>query len=668
MLPIKNSVVDAGDIVINPSVQPSLLNVSASRRGLLKGSLGFALGGFLGGSLPAAANPKISQPLLIASSAATRKNSPSIGFKSVDVQLSPSFDQVIVAEGYSARAFFSWGDEVVAGAVPWLPDGTNTWQEQALQAGQNHDGMAYFPFADSPNHHGLLVVNHEYSNPTLHPNGPTLTRDSKGFIQRPIAEVKKEQMAHGVSVIEIKRDTNGEWQRVKNSLLNRRITLTTPMQISGPAAGTDLLKTLSDPTGMNVLGTLNNCSMGRTPWGTYLICEENWNDYFVNRDKTDFAQRKSHKRNGISNGLNSEKYFWESVDPRFNATPDHTQVFGGYVNEPNRFGWVVEFDPYDPTSVPIKRTSMGRYSRECATVFVADNGQIAVYSGDDTRGEYIYKFVPRERFNKTTTTKKNTILDEGILYVAVFNADGTGKWLPLVFGKNGLTARNGFFSQADVVVNARAAADVLGATPMDRPEWVAVDPHSYDIYASLTNNIERGIKADQPIDAANSRIENHHGQIIRWQEKDANPAATEFTWEIFLLAGKSDRSKTTQDQTPQNQIGNINGDLFSCPDGLWFDKDGRLWIETDFDDEKSVYADAGTNQLLCANPITREVKRFLVGPRGCEITGLTGTPDGKSLWLNIQHPEISYPASDGKTRPRSTTVLVTKDDGGVIGS
>lgn len=663
MLPTENSLIDVDDIVINPSAQPSLADISASRRSLLKGSLGFALGGFLGGSLPAFANSNTHQQRLFASSVTTKKNMPVIGFKSVDVQLSPSFDRVVVAEGYSARAFFSWGDEVVAGAAPWLPDATNSWQEQALQAGQNHDGMAYFPFADAPNDHGLLVVNHEYTNPTLHPNGPTEVRDEKGFIQRPSDEVKKEQMAHGVSVIEIKRDASGQWQRVKKSALNRRITLATPMQISGPAAATNLLKTVADPTGTQVLGTLNNCSMGRTPWGTYLICEENWNNYFVNRDKADFAQRKSHKRNGISNGLNSEKYFWESVDPRFNATPDPTQAFGGYVNEPHRFGWVVEFDPFDPACVPIKRTALGRYSRECATVFVADNGQLAIYSGDDTRGEYIYKFVPRERFNKATTKKKNTILDEGILYVAAFNDDGTGTWLPLIFGMNGLTPRNGFFSQADVVVNARAAADVLGATPMDRPEWVAVDPHSYTLYASLTNNVERGIKADQPINAANSRIENHHGQIIRWQEKEANPAATEFTWEIFLLAGKSDTR-----QTSQNQIGNINGDLFSCPDGLWFDNDGRLWIETDFDDEKSVYADSGTNQLLCANPVTREVKRFLVGPRGCEITGLTGTPDGKSLWLNIQHPELSYPASDGKTRPRSTTVLVTKNDGGIIGS
>ncbi|HWV14723.1 MAG TPA: PhoX family phosphatase [Cellvibrio sp.] len=650
------------NFIINPSSKPSLSEISARRRSLLRGSLGIALGSFLGGSLPLLANEKPSKTPSSTKQATGKQSSPRIGFKSVDVQLSPDFDRVLVAEGYSARAFFSWGDEVVEGAAPWLSDASNHWREQALQAGQNHDGMAYFPFADAPNDHGLLVINHEYTNSTLHPNGPTERRDAKGFIYRPTNEVKKEQMAHGVSVIEIKRDKNGNWQRIKSSR-NRRITLFTPMQISGPAAGSELLKTVADPTGKQVLGTLNNCSMGRTPWGTYLICEENWNNYFVNRDKVDFAQRKSHNRNGIANGLNSEKYFWESVDPRFNATPDNSQAFAGYVNEPNRFGWVVEFDPFDPLSVPIKRTAMGRYLRECASVFVADTGKMAIYSGDDTRGEYIYKFVPATGFDKANTKRQNNILDTGILYVARFNADGTGQWLPLIAGNGGLTARNGFASQADVVVNTRAAADIVGATPMDRPEWVAIDPHSKTLYASLTNNIERGIKPDQPTNAANARSENHHGQIIRWQEKDADPTATEFTWEIFLLAGKAKGTNT-----PANQIGDIKGDLFSCPDGLWFDGDGRLWIETDFDDEKSIYAEMGTNQLLCANPVTREVKRFLVGPRGCEITGLTGTPDGKSLWLNIQHPQISYPASDGKTRPRSTTVLVTKNDGGVIGS
>jgi secreted PhoX family phosphatase len=650
--------VDIDDIPINPSANPWVSDLLTNRRSLLKGGLGLALSGFLGGHLSGCETHEKHSSFF-----PLKKFSPKIGFTSVAMQDAKDFDQVIVAEGYTARAFFSWGDEVISGAVPWKADASNTWQEQQLQAGQNHDGMAYFPFADAPNDHGLLVINHEYTNPTLHPNGPTETRDAQGIIHRPADEVLKEQAAHGVSVIEIKRDQQGVWQRVKNSSFNRRLTANTPMEITGPAAGSEDLKTLQDPTATRVLGTLNNCAMGKTPWGTYLICEENWNNYFVNRNAADWQERVSHKRYGISNQLNSSKYYWETVDPRFDATPNDKQLFNGFVNEPNRFGWVVEFDPFDPNSLPQKRTALGRYAREGATPVIGDDGEVAIYSGDDTRGEYIYKFVARQRFDKANAKAKPDLLDEGILYVAVFHADGRGEWLPLVWGTHGLTARNGFMNQADVLINARAAADILGATPMDRPEWIAVDPHTRELYVTLTNNIERGINEDQPIDAANPRQENHHGQILRWAEKNSNPAATEFTWEIFLLAGNR-----PQASVPKNHQGNIRGDLFSCPDGLWFDADGRLWIETDYDDEEDVYQSMGCNQLLCADPLTREVKRFLVGPRGCEITGLTKTPDGKSMWLNIQHPGISYPASDGKTRPRSTSVLVTKDDGGVIGT
>jgi uncharacterized protein len=654
----KTKIADVDDIPVNPSDNTGLSEVIASRRNLLKGGLGLALSGFLGGSLSSCSNPQPS-----ASFKSLPKKSPKIGFTSVAIQDAKDFDRVIVAEGYTARAFFSWGDEVISGAPAWKADASNTWQEQQLQAGQNHDGMAYFPFPDAPNDHGLLVINHEYTNPTLHPNGPTETRDAQGIIHRPAHEVLKEQAAHGVSVIEIKRDQQGVWQRVRNSSFNRRLTANTPMGITGPAAGSEDLKTVQDPTATRVLGTLNNCSMGKTPWGTYLICEENWNNYFVNRSIGDWQQRVSHKRYGISNQLNSSKYFWESVDPRFDATPNSSQAFNGFVNEPNRFGWVVEFDPFDPDSIPKKRTALGRYARECATVVVGDQGEVAIYSGDDTRGEYIYKFVAQQVFDKTNPKANLDLLDQGTLYVAAFYADGRGEWLPLIWGQRGLTPRNGFVSQADVVINARAAADILGATPMDRPEWVAVDPHSRELYVTLTNNVDRGINPDQPLDAANSRKENHHGQILRWAEKNSNPAATEFTWEVFLLAGNSANSST-----PDNQRGNIIGDIFSCPDGLWFDAEGRLWIETDFDDQEDVYKLMGCNQLLCADPLTHQVKRFLVGPRGCEITGLTSTPDGKSLWLNVQHPGISYPASDGKTRPRSTTVLVTKNDGGVVGS
>ncbi|HSC67936.1 MAG TPA: PhoX family phosphatase, partial [Cellvibrio sp.] len=538
--------IDVDDIPVNPSTNPWLSEVVANRRHLLKGSLGLALGGFLGGTLSGCATSPVSK----LDGIAKKKKSPVIGFTSVPIQQAVDFDRVIVADGYNARAFFSWGDEVVAGAVPWRADASNSWQEQQLQAGQNHDGMAYFPFPAAPNDHGLLVINHEYTNPTLHTNGPTEARDAQGIIHRPEHEVLKEQAAHGVSVIEIKRDPQGLWQRVKNSPVNRRLTANTPMEITGPAAGSAHLKTAQDPTGMRVLGTLNNCSMGKTPWGTYLVCEENWHNYFVNRNRADWQARSSHSRYGISNGLNSSKYYWETIDPRFDATPDQKQYHSGFVNEPNRFGWVVEFDPFDPHCTPKKRTAMGRYSRECATVSLGEDGQLAIYSGDDTRGEYIYKFVPKNRFNKDDEAANRNLLDEGTLYVAAFYADGRGAWLPLIWGQGGLTPRNGFFTQADVVINARGAADILGATPMDRPEWVAVDPHSRDLYVTLTNNVDRGVKADQPLDTANSRAENHHGQILRWTEQDANPAATTFVWEIFLLAGNDQQASV-----PDNQKG-----------------------------------------------------------------------------------------------------------------
>jgi secreted PhoX family phosphatase len=403
--------------------------------------------------------------------------------------------------------------------------------------------------------------------------------------------------------------------------------------------------------------------MGQTPWGTYLTCEENWKNYFVNRDGADYAERREHNRYGIAQALNSKNYAWDSVDERFNATPNKDQPHAGYVNEPNRFGWVVEFDPFDPDYVPRKRTALGRLVREGATVVHDEQGRVAIYSGDDTRGEYVYKFVAKQRIKPGGALANDSLLDDGTLYVAVFHADGRGEWRALELGEYGLTPRNGFHSQAEVLVNARWAADILGATPLDRPEWVAVHPVSKEVYVSLTNNKLRGNLADQPVDAVNPRRDNLHGQILRWQEDDGRLDATSFRWDLFLLAGNKPASGT-----PDHLVGNIDGDIFSSPDGLWFDPQGRLWIQTDYADNAPQNADMGTNQMLCADPASRQVKRFLVGPRGCEVTGIAATPDGRTLWVNIQHPGLSYPASDGISRPRSTTVLVTRDDGGVVGT
>lgn len=642
---------ETDDHPVNTSDNHSLDSLSLSRRKVLKGSLTAAAISFLCSG--------ISNKLVFAANTQTL-NIPFIGFNSIAIQTDPLFDKVIVAEGYKALPFFSWGDPVVTGAAAWKDDASNTWQEQLTQAGDNHDGMQFFSFPNDENR-GLLVINHEYVNHTIHKDGFSYIDDV-----RPLEEVKKEQAAHGVSVIELKKETNTPWQRVYPSTYNRRISNLTPMKISGPLANHDLMKTVDDPDGIEVIGTLNNCSNGFTPWGTYLACEENWHNYFINKDLNDYKSRTSHNRYGLLTKNSRKNYSWHTVVKRFDATPDKQLDHQGFVNEPNRFGWVVEIDPFDPTSKPIKRTAFGRFCREGVTASIAENGQMAFYSGDDTKGEYVYKFVPTERFNKSVSSDNN-FLDQGTLFVAQFNDDGSGRWLPLIHGNAGLIAENGFPSQAEVLVNARAAADILGATPMDRPEWATVNPHNRDVYVSLTNNSKRGDKFT--LNAANPRPNNSHGQIVKIQEHNANPAAVEFDWSLFLLAGEKAGTVNEQGQAiPDHLVGNINGDIFSSPDGLGFDQSGRLWIMTDYYDDDPLMQNMGTNQLLCADPDSREIKRFLVGPRACELTGITWSPDYKTMWVNIQHPGISYPTSDGKTRPRSTTVMITKNDGGVIGT
>ncbi|WP_028240539.1 PhoX family protein [Stutzerimonas azotifigens] len=638
----------ADDQAINPTGDADLgALVDRGRRNLLKGGLGMAAFGFLAGGLGLSRQARADGL---------------IGFSGVPTQHALDFDRVIVPPGYSARPFFSWGDAVLADAPAWNPDASDDWQAQLKQAGDNHDGMHFFPFPDAPDDHGLLVINHEYVNPTLHPAGMTFVDG-----RRPLDEVRKEQAAHGLSIIEVKKDAQGRWQRLLPSRYNRRLSAMTPMRLSGPLAGHDAMKTAADPEGLEVIGTLNNCSSGFTPWGTYLICEENWHNYFINRDRDDFARRVSHKRYGLASEGTSKLYAWETADPRFDATPDAAQPHGGYVNEPHRFGWVVEVDPFDPDSQPVKRTAFGRYCRECSVLSLGPDGRMAVYSGDDTKGEYVYKFVPTGRFDAANPRASRDLLDEGTLYVARFDEGGQGQWLALVHGQNGLTAENGFASQAEVLLNARAAADRAGATPMDRPEWVAVHPTTREVYVTLTNNDGRGSK--QPVNAANLRPANLHGHILRWNEAGGDPTAITFEWELFLLAGEQPGARDAGGQpVPANLIGTVDGDIFSSPDGLAFDGEGRLWIETDYEDSEAPMQAMGCNQLLCADPRTRQVKRFLVGPRGCEITGITWSPDYRAMWINVQHPELSYPASDGKTRPRATTVLITRDDGGVIGS
>ena len=566
-------------------------------------------------------------------------------------------DEVIVPAGYTAEVIYAWGDPVSDGPA-FKADASNTAEEQAQQAGMHHDGMHYFPLprGGQSSEHGLLAMNHEYTDDgLLHPDGMQTWTAEK---------VRKSQAAHGVSVVEV-RLSRGHWQIVRPSPLARRVTPATPMAIDGPAAGHALMQTAADPAGRLALGTFANCAHGRTPWGTYLTCEENFHTYFVNRSG---AIPPLQRRYGITDkgaGLR-----WHEHDQRFDAAR--------HPNEPNRFGWVVEIDPYDPRHQPVKHTALGRFSHEGAAVTLARDGRVVVYMGDDRRFEYLYKFVSRRPWDRGNGTAASVLAD-GTLHVAQFDADGTGEWIPLVHGQHGLDAGHGFASQADVQVNARGAGDLVGATRMDRPEWIAVHPKTGDAYCALTNNAQRGREGRPAVDAVNPRAENVFGHILRWKDDGGDAASPRLHWDIFILCGNpadADRARR----------GTVKGDAFGSPDGLSFDDRGVLWIQTDVSTatiDKGPYAGMGNNQMLAADPGTGEVRRFLTGPRGAEITGAVTAPDGRSLFVNIQHPgetpsERSKPESpkavsgwpDGARggRPRSATVAIRRRDGGVVGT
>jgi len=474
-------------------------------------------------------------------------------------------------------------------------------------------------------------------------------------------KVRKSQAAHGVSVVEIEFK-NGRWQAVLPSKFARRFTAYTPFAVSGPAAGHALMKTAADPSGLRVLGTLNNCASGMTPWGTYLSGEENWAGYFDGGDRIDADQQRW--------GLRKTGYYrWGEHDPRFDATK--------HPNEFHRFGWVVEIDPNDPAATPVKRTALGRAAHEGAWVGVTKDGRAVVYSGEDARFEYIYKFVSRDRIAPGGAKANATLLDHGTLHVARFDADGSGRWLPLVHGQGPLTAANGFADQGEVVIKARQASDALGATKMDRPEWLAVDAASGEVYCTLTNNSERGQPGKPGVDAANPRANNVMGAVIRWKD-DGDFDGTSMRWSHLVLAGDPANART-------EARGNVKGDMFSSPDGLAIDGRGVLWIQTDVSASamhQGELARIGNNQMLACDRRSGEIRRFLTGPSNCEITGLTTTPDGRTMFINIQHPgespsERSDPAAPTKystwpdragTRPRSATVVIRRRDGGVIGT
>ncbi|MUI52919.1 PhoX family protein [Aliivibrio fischeri] len=608
----------------------NMVNARLSRRGFLMGTAAAGAGAFL------ALNP-------VAKAIAGNMNSTLLNFEAIPTSTS---DSIVLPKGYSWNTLMSWGDPIFANAPQFNPNGKQDSKAQALQFGDNTDGMSVFPLS---NDRAILAVNNEYTNYEFlfaH-QGKEMTAD----------DVAKAQAAVGITIVEIVKK-NGQWMMDSAGKANRRITANTEMEVTGPAAGHDLLKTKADPTGKKVLGTFNNCANGETPWGTYLTCEENFNDFFGSEQNAELTP--DDKRYGIK--AEQSDYQWHNFDERFDVAKNP--------NEPNRFGWVVEIDPNDPTSTPLKRTALGRFKHENAALVVNDDGHVVVYLGDDERGEHLYKFVSKDKYQEGNNRANRNLLDEGTLYVAKFamkddKLEGDGQWIELTYGKNGLTKENGFNSQAEVMIFARRAATQVGATTMDRPEWVAVHPDKKHVFCTLTNNKYRGVKEGQDVDGVNPRAENHYGQIVRWAPTNANHVSDTFQWDLYVIAG----NPTVHKDSLYAGSDNINKDnMFNSPDGIGFDKAGRLWIQTDGNySNKGDFAGQGNNQMLCGDPNTGEVRRFLTGPIGCEITGLTFSEDQKTMFVGVQHPSGHFPQG-GNSKPRSTIVMITKDNGGVIGS
>jgi secreted PhoX family phosphatase len=637
--------------ISNPSANPAfseILEARLSRRQVLKATIAALFASGAGAALTGCATDGGPPP---------DTGGPLLGFTSVPVS---SRDALVLAPGYRAQVLYAWGDATGVEGAP-LPafkwDASNTAADQALQGGMHNDAVEYFPLPQGSRSstRALLAINHEYTDDgMLHPDGMKTWTAEK---------VRKSQLAHGVSVIEVRREA-AAWTLARPSPYARRITPQTPMVFGGPAAGNAQLRTRADPEGRRPLGTLNNCAAGITPWGTYLACEENFHGYFGNGGYNVLQSRYGFSADGFG-------FRWHEFDQRFDALEEP--------NETNRFGWVTEIDPYDPRSTPVKRTALGRFKHEGAMVTVAKDGRVVVYSGDDERFEYIYKFVSRDRYNASDRAANRNLLDNGTLYVARFDADGRGAWLPLVAGQGPLTAANGFPSQAEVCINTRRAGDLAGATKMDRPEWIAVHPRTGEVYCTLTNNSLRGAARQAGTDAANPRPANVFGHIIRWREAGGDATAASFEWDIFVLAGDPQHADAAR-------RGNVKGDAFGSPDGLWFDPRGVLWIETDVSTSvlnKGDYERLGNNMMLAADPRSGEIRRFLVGPAGCEITGCTMAPDMRTMFISIQHPGetasertdpgqpravSNWPDFRPDGRPRAATIAITKEDGGVVGS
>lgn len=578
-----------------------------------------------------------------------------------------------VAPGYRAQILLRWGDPLFADAPDFDPLKQSA-TAQLKQFGYNNDYIAFFPLG-SDGRRGLLCVNHEYTNEEV--MFPGIARQDLVCFPDMTAElVEIEMAAHGVSIVEIALE-DGAWRPVLDSKYNRRISpLITSMNVDGPAAGHDRLKTGADPSGSSILGTLNNCAGGQTPWGTYLTAEENFHGYFWSDVCAEGgkppkglggAQAKCYDRYGVP-GLWQA---WGRFVDRFNVAME--------ANEPNRFGWIVEIDPFDPGSVPVKHTALGRFRHEGAECIVNKDGRVVIYSGDDGRFEYIYRFVSDGHYDPNDRAANMRLLSSGTLSVAKFHDDGRVEWMPFKFGHGPLTEENGFTSQADIVIDARLAADLLGATRMDRPEDVQPNPANGRVYAILTNNKERPMGDE---DAANPRPENVFGHIIEMTPPDGDHAADSFSWEMLVRCGDPSIAAVGALWNPATSASG----WFACPDNAAIDAEGRLWISTDQGEPWPTSRADGLYALETEGARRRTAKLFFRCPVGGEMCGPCFTPDGETLFVAVQHPgtdgtdrykgfERASTFADPATRwpdfapnmpPRPSVLVITKEGGGKI--
>ncbi len=612
--------------------------------------------GFLGGSLAVAAIGATVSPMALLAAGEAKAQAAAGSRFSFDEVAAGVDPQHHVADGYDADILIRWGDKVFADSPAFDPM-NQTADAQARQFGYNNDYIGFAPLEDSPGH-GLLLVNHEYTNAELMFPGFATVRDGKvelGDYTKELVDI--EMAAHGGTILELRRNADGKWQPAPDGTMNRRITVSTEMQLSGPVAGHDRVKTNADPSGTKVLGTLNNCAGGVTPWGTYLMAEENFHGYFSGELPADHAEAENYKRVGVPAGW----YQWAKFHDRFDVAKEP--------NEANRFGWIVEVDPRDPNSMPKKRTALGRFKHEGCETIVNGDGRVVSYSGDDERFDYVYKFVSNATFNPGDRAANMDILDDGTLYVARFNEDGSLDWMPLVHGEGPLTAENGFADQAAVLIEARRAGDALGATKMDRPEDVQPNTSTGKVYVMLTNNTKR-----EEADAANPRAKNAFGHIIEITETDGDFAATKSSWEILLKCGDPKVAEVGATFSPATSE---NG-WFGMPDNAAIDAEGRLWVSTDGNNQ----ADTGRTDGLWAIDTEGEArgtsKLFFRVPVGAEMCGPLFTPDGETLFLAVQHPgdagqatfeapATRWPDFDDAMPVRPAVVMVTKQGGGKIG-